>query len=71
MNHQAKATFRHPEEPENLLTITDVSEMLRVSPKTIYNWAYRDLIPRIKLGRGLLRFRRTDILRWIESSRAR
>jgi excisionase family DNA binding protein len=71
MIYQNRATIRIPDEHENLMTITDVAELLRVSPKTIYNWAYRDTIPRIKLGRGLLRFRRTDILRWIESENSR
>jgi len=57
---------KKPSEIDTLLTIDDVAAMLRVSPKTIYNWAYRNLIPRIKIGRGLLRFRRDDILLWID-----
>ena len=67
MSEHKKTENKGNDRDEKLLTIADVAEMLRVSPKTIYNWAYRNLIPRIKLGRGLLRFRRADILLWIEA----
>lgn len=50
---------------DTLLTIAEVADILRVSPKTIYNWVYRRMIPSIKIGRGLLRFRREDLRRWI------
>lgn len=48
-----------------LLTIEDVAALLKVSPKTIYNWTYRDIIPHLKLGRGILRFRREEIIGWM------
>ena len=55
------------EEPTNLLTAEEVATLLRVSTKTVYNWAYRNFIPRIKFGRGLLRFRRSEIDAWLVS----
>ena len=51
-----------------LLTPQEVATLLRVSKKTIYNWAYRSRIPCIKLGRGLLRFDRHAIAEWMSKT---
>ena len=55
--------------PDNceLLTVHDVAAWIKVSHKTVYNWAYRNFIPRVKFGDGLLRFRRDEISAWIAS----
>jgi PTS system nitrogen regulatory IIA component len=48
-----------------LLTIEEVSQMLRVSERTVYDWAQKGEIPCGKLGTAW-RFRKTDILQWID-----
>lgn len=49
-------------ELEPLLTVAEVAELLRLTPKTIRNKAYRGELPRAPLH-GALRFRRGDIER--------
>jgi excisionase family DNA binding protein len=49
-----------------LLTIADVSAYLRVPVGTLYNWRTRGEGPRAaKLGRHL-RYRRSDVGRWLD-----
>ena len=48
-----------------LLTIEEVSRMLRVSERTVYDWAQKGEIPCGKLGTAW-RFRKTEILQWID-----
>ena len=48
-----------------LLTIEEVSQLLRVSERTVYDWAQKGEIPCGKLGTAW-RFRKTDILKWID-----
>ncbi len=57
---------------KGLLTTQEVSSLLGISPKTIYDWKYRPVVRRVpeglfvKFNRKL--FVRTDILRsWIVS----
>lgn len=47
-------------EMEPLLTLSEVAELLRVTPKTVRNKVSRGEIPRAPLA-GILRFRRADI----------
>jgi excisionase family DNA binding protein len=49
-----------------LMTIHELSEMLQVKTKTLYQWAELGQIPCIKLN-GALRFDLDDILSWIRS----
>jgi len=49
-----------------LLTINELSEILKVKVKTIYQWAELGQIPCIKLN-GSLRFDLEDITNWIKS----
>ncbi|MDO8281035.1 MAG: helix-turn-helix domain-containing protein [Thermodesulfovibrionia bacterium] len=51
-----------------LLTIKELSNLLKVKEKTIYQWAAIRQIPCIKLN-GSLRFDHEDILAWVESSK--
>ena len=47
---------------DRLLKATDVADILKVHPKTIYAWADRGEIPVVRLGRGrTVRFRREDV----------
>ncbi len=48
-----------------ILTIEEVAEYLRVSERTVYDWAQKGEIPAGKLGSSW-RFKRTDIQRWAE-----
>jgi excisionase family DNA binding protein len=54
-------------EPQ-LMMVTDVANLLKVSPKTVYQWAELKLIPSFKLN-GAVRFDAKDILDWIQSCR--
>ena len=47
-----------------IITITELSELLKVKPKTLYQWAELRQIPFLKLN-GALRFDFDDIQRWI------
>jgi excisionase family DNA binding protein len=49
-----------------ILTVTDVSEMLKVKLKTLYQWAELGLIPCMKLN-GCLRFSFDEIHGWLQS----
>lgn len=56
---------------ERLLKINEVSEILQVSRKTIYNWVCYGNIPHFKVygmrknGGGALRFRQSDLENWL------
>lgn len=48
-----------------LVGVKEISEMLSVKPKTIYQWAELDQIPHAKIN-GCLRFDPIDIVQWIK-----
>ena len=50
---------------EDLISIDDLSRILKVSRKTIYGWIYRKKIIPIKIGPRLLRFKRSYIDQWV------
>ncbi len=59
---------------ERLLKIGEVSALLQISPKTIYNWVHYGYIPYFKIYNtrghgGLIRFRQTDIENWLKRRR--
>jgi len=57
---------RRPASPPNeILTIDEVAEYLRLTPQTIYKWAQEKRIPAVKLGKEW-RFRRSVIDRWFD-----
>ena len=51
-----------------LLTVKEVSEMVRAKPSTVYAWAEQGVLPCYRLG-GLLRFSEADMLDWMEGCR--
>ncbi len=51
--------------PDEILTLPEVAQLLKVAEKTIYTMAQRGEIPVFKV-RGQWRFRRADLDQWIE-----
>jgi len=51
-----------------LLDVSQLSAMLNVKKKTIYDWVHKGKIPYLKLG-GLLRFDPTDIDQWLKKKK--
>jgi len=47
-----------------IMTIEEVAQYLRVSEKTVYDWAQRGIIPCGKLGNSW-RFKRSEVERWV------
>ena len=54
---------------EDILTIRDVAEYLKVTEKTVYGLAQKRKIPCFKVG-GQWRFRREDLQAWIATQTA-
>ena len=50
----------------DILTIEEVAEYLRVSERTIYDWANKGKLPCGKLG-TTWRFKRSEIERWVDN----
>jgi excisionase family DNA binding protein len=59
-------TTLHEKTWEDLLTVTQVSKMLNVSPKTVYLWCDLHIIPHYRLG-GSIRFDLDEIKAWVKS----
>ncbi len=56
---------------DDLLGVKELAAEFRVSPATVYGWRTRGEGPRaIKVG-GQLRFRRSEIDRWLEANSER
>lgn len=51
--------------PPKFLTVEEVAELLRVSPRSVYDWVYRGLIPFHKAGRRTI-FLPDEILEWTQ-----
>ncbi|RYF72804.1 MAG: DNA-binding protein [Comamonadaceae bacterium] len=56
---------------EKLLDDRDVAEMLKVSIDTLAEWRKSDTVqlPFVRLGPRLVRFKRSDVLAFIEAGR--
>jgi len=50
---------------EDILTIKEVADYLKVTERTLYRLAQEGKLPAFKVG-GSWRFRREDLDRWIE-----
>jgi excisionase family DNA binding protein len=72
---QSESELRDPvpsRDPEALLTLDEVAELLRVPASWVYGRTRRrnsDRIPGFRLGK-YWRFRLTDVLAWLEKQRA-
>ena len=51
-----------------LLTLDELSVILKIKPKTIRQWVYQGKIPSLKIN-GILRFGNRDIEAWLHSHR--
>jgi len=51
--------------PDEILTIEEVAKYLKVSERTVYDWAQRGMIPAGKLGTSW-RFKRSEVERWVD-----
>ncbi|MCL2609177.1 MAG: PTS sugar transporter subunit IIA [Treponema sp.] len=49
---------------DEILTIEEVAQYLRVSERTVYEWAQKGEIPAGKIG-TIWRFKRDEVLRWV------
>ena len=47
------------------MTVPEVAEYLQVKPKTIYTWVSKGVIPCVRKGKHLVRFRREKVDRWL------
>ena len=54
------------ENPDRPLTVEEAAELLSVAKQTLYNWVCSKRIPHVKLSRSVLRFRRVDLLDWLD-----
>ena len=50
----------------NILTVSQVSDLLQAKQSTIYSWAEQGLIPSFKIN-GLLRFDEDEIHEWLRA----
>lgn len=55
--------------PDEILTLPQVAQLLKVSEKTIYTMAQRGDLPTFKVG-GQWRFNREDLDNWIEGQKS-
>ena len=53
---------------EKLLTIQQLSELIQVRPKTIYQWTRIGSIPFYKFPKGI-RFRENQVFQWLEKKK--
>ena len=52
---------------ERLLTVQDISSLLGVKKSYVYHLTYQKKIPHIKINGHHLRFRQSDIDKWLQS----
>jgi excisionase family DNA binding protein len=54
---------------DEILTLPEVAQLLKVAEKTVYTMAQRRELPAFKVG-GQWRFKREDIDQWIERQKS-
>lgn len=53
---------------DEIMTLQDVAEYLKLAERTVYGYAQKNLLPGIKVG-SAWRFRKADILAWLDDQR--
>jgi excisionase family DNA binding protein len=56
---------KRSEEPEDLLSVAETAELLRVSPSTVWRWINDARLPSFKIGEKRVRVRRKDALKLV------
>jgi len=51
---------------QELLTVKQIAELLKVTPATIYRWLDSGKLPRVKFSRRAVRVRRDDLERFVK-----
>lgn len=54
---------------DEILTLPEVAQLLKVAEKTVHSMAQKGLLPAFKVG-GQWRFKRADLDQWIEDQKA-
>ncbi|HCF61567.1 MAG TPA: DNA-binding protein [Myxococcales bacterium] len=54
---------------DEILTLPEVAQLLKVAEKTVYSMAQKGQLPAFKVG-GQWRFKRADLDQWIEDQKA-
>lgn len=55
--------------PDEILTLPELAQLLKVAEKTVYTMAQKGELPAFKV-RGQWRFKRADLDQWIEAQKA-
>lgn len=50
----------------DVMTVSEVAEYLRVNPQTVYRKAKAGELPAVRIGRAI-RFRRTELESWLKT----
>lgn len=54
---------------DEILTVSEVAQLLKVAEKTVYTMAQKEQLPAFKVG-GQWRFKRIDLDQWIEQQKS-
>jgi len=55
---------------EKLLTVDELSEIIQVSRRTLYDWTHCSYIPHYKLRKGI-RFKKSEIEVWLKNRKVK
>jgi excisionase family DNA binding protein len=66
MPERAPDVLEHLSQSERLMTARELASILAISPKTIYSYAERNMIPHFKIEANV-RFRGRDIAEWLRN----
>jgi len=66
MQRTEQSTSFAPRDLPRLLTARDLEQLLQIDIKTVYRYVQRGLIPYVRIQSNV-RFRREEILEWIEA----
>ena len=64
MTYDAVPCYNGPMLEDTILTIEEVAQYLRVSERTVYEWAQKGEMPAGKIG-TVWRFKKSEIMRWV------
>lgn len=51
---------------DQLLTVRDLAERLRVTPTCVYRWLGENRLPAVRFSRRCVRFRESDVLQMLD-----